>query len=77
MSRYVDLPGRISRLMRLSKSFMKLTLVWKAFPEDVGIIWRGESTSQFSWTPEEESKLREMYATESHQAILNAIPNRS
>lgn len=61
----------------LTKSFMKLTIVWKAFPEDVGIIWRGESTAQFKWTPEEEETLRRVYPTESHYAILNALPNRS
>lgn len=61
----------------LSKSFIKLTIEWKEFPEDVGIMWRGESSSQFSWTPEEITILQEVFPTEPHQAILDALPHRS
>lgn len=62
-------------LERLSSHFWKIIIEWKAFPEDIGIIWNPYHAS-LQWTPEEEQTLREMYATAHPQALLDALPSR-
>ncbi len=60
----------------LSIHFMKMTIEWKEFSSDVGIIWR-RHTASLSWEPEEDQILRDMYPTEPAQAIHQALPRRS
>ncbi len=60
----------------LSHYFMQLTIEWKEFPADVGIIWRRKPSS-LHWIPEEDQILYEKYPTDSPQAILEALPHRS
>src|SRR5205085_3579935 len=52
----------------LSHHFMKMTIAWKEFPSDVGIIWRRNADSMY-WEDEEVKVLREMYPTELPEAI--------
>ena len=60
----------------LSHHFMKLTIEWKEFPEDEGILWRRYAES-FYWEPEEEEVLRSLYPTEPPDVILQALPRRT
>jgi hypothetical protein len=60
----------------LSHHFMKMTIEWKAFPPDVGIIWR-RNADTIHWEPEEDQILREMYWTEPPETILQALPRRT
>jgi hypothetical protein len=60
----------------LSHHFMKITIDWKEFPNDVGIIWRRYADSLY-WTPEEDQMLHEMYPTKPAQEILQALPRRT
>jgi hypothetical protein len=60
----------------LSHYYMQITIEWKEFPADVGIIWRRKPSS-LHWIPEEDQRLREKYPTEPPQAILEALPHRS
>ena len=60
----------------LSHHFMKMTIEWKAFPSDTGIIWRRNADSVY-WTPEEDQTLCALYPMESAEAIRQALPRRS
>ena len=60
----------------LSHHFMQMTIEWKEFPCDVGVIWRRNADS-FNWEPEEDIILREMYPTESAEAIQRALLRRT
>ena len=60
----------------LSGHFMKMTIVWKEFPADVGIIWRRNADS-LHWGEEEDRILREIYPTEPLDTIQEALPHRS
>jgi len=60
----------------LSHHFMKMTIEWKAFPSDVGIIWRRHADSLY-WEPEEDQILRDMYPIEPAAAIYQALPRRT
>jgi hypothetical protein len=60
----------------LSGHFLKMTIEWKEFPADVGIIRRATACS-FRWTTKEDQTLREMYPTAKAEAILEALPRRS
>jgi hypothetical protein len=60
----------------LSHHFMQITVEWKEFPTDIGIIWRRHADSMY-WAPEEEQVLREIYPTEPAVTILQALPRRS
>jgi hypothetical protein len=60
----------------LSHHFMRLTIEWKEFPQDVGIIWRRNADSLY-WEREEDQTLREMYPTEPAEAIQQAFPRRT
>lgn len=62
-------------LAYLSPRFLQITIVWKEFPEDIGIIQRSLACS-FRWTEEEDQIVREMYATASPQELLDALPRR-
>jgi hypothetical protein len=62
-------------LERLTSHFWKIVIEWKAFPEDIGIIWNPRSAA-IQWTPEEDRTLRGMYATAHPQALLDALPRR-
>lgn len=62
-------------LTYLSPRFLQITIVWKEFPEDIGIIQRPLACS-FRWTEEEDQLVREMYATASPQELLDALPRR-
>lgn len=63
-------------LQPLSCHFIKMTIQWKWFPEDVGIIWRSQPAST-QWTTEEEDVLKKMYQHVTPYEILNALPYRS
>jgi hypothetical protein len=60
----------------LSPRFMQITIVWKEFPPDVGIIQRANACS-FRWTPQEDQIIRELYPTASPQTLLDILPHRS
>ena len=60
----------------LSHHFMKMTIEWKEFPSDVGIIWRRHADSM-SWEPEEDQLLRDLYPTEPAQTLQLALPRRT
>ncbi|SRR5260370_41527518 len=60
----------------LSHHFMKMTVEWKEFPSDEGIIWRRNADSLY-WEPEEDQILRDMYPTEPAQTIQQALPRRT
>lgn len=60
----------------LSCHFIKMTIQWKWFPEDIGIIWRSQPAS-IHWTPEEDDVLNQMYPIETSENILNALPRRT
>ena len=60
----------------LSHYFLRITIQWKEFPADVGIIWRRHPGS-LHWIPEEDQILKKMYPTEPPQVILEALPHRS
>jgi hypothetical protein len=60
----------------LSHHFMQMTIEWKEFPCDVGVLWRRNADS-FNWEPEEDIILREMYPTESAQAIQQVLARRT
>lgn len=62
-------------LERLSSHFWKVVIEWKAFPEDIGIIWNPYHAA-LQWTPEEEKMLIEMYPTAHPQTLLDALPRR-
>lgn len=62
-------------LTYLSPRFLQITIAWKEFPEDIGIIQRPLACS-FRWTEEEDQIVREMYATASPQELLDALPRR-
>lgn len=63
-------------LKPLSHHFIRLTIEWKEFPKDVGIIWRRNADSLY-WEPEEDQILSEMYPTEPAEAIQQALPRRT
>lgn len=63
-------------LRYLSPRFLQLTIAWKEFPEDIGIIQRPVACS-FRWTPEEDQIVRGMYTAASPQELLDALPRRS
>lgn len=60
----------------LSARFLKMTIVWKEFPPDEGLI-RRPAACAFHWTTEEDQIIRQMYPTVPAQAILEALPRRS
>lgn len=60
----------------LSHHFMRMTIEWKAFPSDEGIIWRRNADSVY-WTAEEDQTLRALYPTEPAEAIQQALPRRT
>jgi hypothetical protein len=60
----------------LSHHFMKLTIDWKAFPTDEGILWR-QKTSAINWEPEEDEILRQLYPTGAVEDIMQALPRRT
>jgi len=60
----------------LSGHFLKMTIEWKEFPEDVGIIRRAMSCS-LRWTPQEDQTVRELYPAAPANVILDALPRRS
>ena len=60
----------------LSHHFMKMTIAWKEFPSDVGILWRRNADSMY-WEDEDDSILAEMYPTEPPEAIQQALPHRT
>ncbi|MBV9691767.1 MAG: hypothetical protein JO202_18875 [Ktedonobacteraceae bacterium] len=60
----------------LSHHFIKMTIAWKDFPADVGIIWRPHGDA-IHWKPEEDKILYEMYPTEPLEAIQQALPQRT
>jgi len=60
----------------LSHHFMKMTIEWKAFPSDIGIIWR-RNADTMHWTAEEDQILRDMYPMEPADAIQQALPRRT
>ena len=60
----------------LSHHFMQMTIEWKEFPSDVGIIWRRNADSLY-WEEEEDIILGEMYPTEPPEAIQRALPHRT
>ncbi|HEV2474698.1 MAG TPA: hypothetical protein VGS41_18625, partial [Chthonomonadales bacterium] len=60
----------------LSARFLEMTIVWKEFPADVGLI-RRPMASAVHWTPEEDQVIRELYPTAPAQAMLEALPRRS
>ena len=60
----------------LSHHFIKLTIAWKEFPPDVGIIWRRNSDA-FNWEKGEDEVLCRMYNTEPPEAIQQALPRRT
>ena len=55
---------------------MQLTIEWKEFPPDVGIIWRRNGDS-FDWSAEENRILYEIYPTDPPEAIQQALPHRT
>jgi hypothetical protein len=59
----------------LAPRFLQITIEWKEFPADVGIIQRPIACS-FRWTPEEDQVIRDMYQTATPQALLVALPRR-
>jgi hypothetical protein len=63
-------------LQPLSCHFIKMTIQWKWFPEDVGIIWRSQPASM-QWTPEEDAILKTMYPYATPLETLTALPCRS
>lgn len=60
----------------LTHRFMKMTIEWKEFPSDVGIIWRRHPDA-LNWEPEEDQLLAAMYPTELPEAIQQALPHRT
>jgi Resolvase, N terminal domain/Recombinase len=60
----------------LSHHFMQMTIEWKEFPPDVGIIWRRHADSLY-WDEEEDTILRELYPTEPPESVLQALPHRT
>jgi Resolvase, N terminal domain len=60
----------------LSHHFMQMTIEWKEFPSDVGIIWR-RNADTFYWSVDEDNILNELYPTEPPEALLQALPNRT
>src|SRR5262245_25933077 len=63
-------------LQPLSCHFIKMTIEWKWFSDDVGIIWRSQPAST-QWTPEEDAILKTMYSHATPLEILNTLPYRS
>ncbi len=63
-------------IQSLSCHFIKVTIQWKWFPEDIGIIWRSQPASK-QWTPEEDEILKTMYLHATPLEILTALPYRS
>jgi len=59
----------------LAPRFLRVTISWKEFPADVGIIQRPIACA-FRWTPDEERIIREMYQTATPQMLLDALPRR-
>jgi hypothetical protein len=62
-------------LERLTSHFWKIVIEWKAFSEDVGIIWNPYHAT-LQWTIEEELTFKEMYPTATPQELLDALPRR-
>lgn len=60
----------------LSHQFLKITIVWKAFPKDEGILWRSKP-SGINWEPEEDEILRQLYPTGTFEEVMRALPRRS
>ena len=60
----------------LSHHFIKMTIEWKEFPCDEGVIWRRHADSLY-WDEEEDDILSDMYPTEPAEAIQQAMPRRS
>ena len=60
----------------LSHHFMKITIDWKEFDSDIGIVWRRHADSIY-WTAEEDQLLRDMYPLKSPQEMLQALPRRT
>ena len=60
----------------LSHHFMKITIFWKEFPSDIGIIFRRHADSLL-WDDEDDRIVREMYPTEPPEAIQQALPHRT
>lgn len=60
----------------LSHHFMQLTIEWKEFPPDVGIIWRRNADS-LNWDAREDEVLCRMYATKPPEEIQQALPHRT
>ncbi len=60
----------------LSHHFIKLTIDWKAFPKDEGILWR-QQASAINWEDEEDEILQQLYPTGEAMDIMKALPRRS
>jgi len=59
----------------LSPRFLKITIEWKEFPSDIGIIQRPLACA-VRWTLEEDQIIRNMYVDAAPQELLNALPRR-
>jgi len=60
----------------LSPRFLQITVEWKEFPADIGIIQRPIACS-FRWTSEEDQIIREIYTTAMPQELLDTFPRRT
>jgi hypothetical protein len=63
-------------LQPLSCHFIQMTIQWKWFPEDIGIIWRSQPAST-QWTDEEIAILKEIYEHATPCEVLEALPSRT
>jgi hypothetical protein len=55
---------------------MRLIIEWKAFPADMGIIWRRHADSLY-WSEQEDILLHELYPIEPPETIMQALPCRT
>jgi hypothetical protein len=79
---YEDRQALVALLVRrvylepLSHHFMKMTIEWKEFPSDVGIMWRRHADS-LHWEENEDEILYRMYPTQPPDAIQQVLRRRT